>query len=175
MKLIILYGPPAVGKLTVAKELAKQTGFKLFHNHLSVDLVASILSFSDDEFWQEVISVRNRMMGIAARHKKDLIFTYVYGYNEDEDNITGYIDIYKKLGGEICLVQLTADRDEILRRVENESRNNTHKIKKSDELLDFFSKHELFRSMKNRLSLTIDNTNLSPSQVVKQIIDHFHL
>ncbi len=35
--LVYLYGPPAVGKLTVATELQRLTGFRLFHNHLTVD------------------------------------------------------------------------------------------------------------------------------------------
>lgn len=34
MRLIFIYGLPATGKLTVAQELAKRTGYKLFHNHL---------------------------------------------------------------------------------------------------------------------------------------------
>ena len=34
MKLVFIYGPPAVGKLTVAKELAALTGFKVFHNQV---------------------------------------------------------------------------------------------------------------------------------------------
>ena len=42
MKLILLYGPPAVGKLTIAKEIARLTGFKLFHAHLTSDLVEAI-------------------------------------------------------------------------------------------------------------------------------------
>lgn len=29
MKLLFLYGPPAVGKLTVANEISKLTGFKV--------------------------------------------------------------------------------------------------------------------------------------------------
>ena len=32
MKLIIIYGPPAVGKLTVAEELSRRTGFKILQN-----------------------------------------------------------------------------------------------------------------------------------------------
>ena len=39
MKLIFIYGLPATGKLTVAVELAAMTGYKLFHNHLVVDLL----------------------------------------------------------------------------------------------------------------------------------------
>lgn len=82
MKLIILYGPPAVGKFTVAKELSKKTGIRLFHNHLSVDLVASILSFGDEFFWPEVRAIPNRMFNISAEKNQDLIFTYVYDYGE---------------------------------------------------------------------------------------------
>jgi len=37
-KLIILFGPPAVGKMTVGKELADLTGLKLFHNHMTYKL-----------------------------------------------------------------------------------------------------------------------------------------
>ena len=36
MKLLFIHGSPAVGKLTVANEIAKLTGFKVFHNHLSL-------------------------------------------------------------------------------------------------------------------------------------------
>ena len=39
MKLIFIYGAPAAGKLTVANEIARQTGFKVFHNHLSIDCI----------------------------------------------------------------------------------------------------------------------------------------
>jgi len=42
MELLFIYGPAAVGKLTVARELAKLTGFRLFHNHLTVDAVMAL-------------------------------------------------------------------------------------------------------------------------------------
>src|SRR3712207_8263459 len=32
--LLFLHGPPAVGKLTVARRVAELTGWRLFHNHL---------------------------------------------------------------------------------------------------------------------------------------------
>ena len=34
MKLVILIGDAAVGKMTVGQELMKQTGLRLFHNHM---------------------------------------------------------------------------------------------------------------------------------------------
>ena len=39
MKTIFIYGAPAAGKLTVANELAKRTGFSVLHNHLINDLI----------------------------------------------------------------------------------------------------------------------------------------
>ena len=45
MNLILLYGPPAVGKLTTAKELASQIGYKIFHNHHTQDMVYPIFGF----------------------------------------------------------------------------------------------------------------------------------
>jgi len=50
MRLIFIYGPPATGKLTVAKELAKLTKYKIFHNHLTVDLIGSVLKFGTKTF-----------------------------------------------------------------------------------------------------------------------------
>lgn len=45
MQLIFIYGPPAVGKLSVANALAKLTGYRVFHNHLTIDLVRSIFDW----------------------------------------------------------------------------------------------------------------------------------
>ena len=50
MRLVFLHGAPAVGKLTVARELAALTGFRLFHNHLTVDLASSLFSFGSEPF-----------------------------------------------------------------------------------------------------------------------------
>ena len=50
MKLIFIYGAAAVGKLTVARELARLTGFRLFHNHLTVDLVSAVFDFGTEPF-----------------------------------------------------------------------------------------------------------------------------
>ena len=45
MKLVLLFGPQAVGKMTVGQELAKITGLKLFHNHMTIDLVSNFFDY----------------------------------------------------------------------------------------------------------------------------------
>lgn len=54
MNLLLLFGPLAVGKMTVGQELAKLTGYKLLHNHMTIDLVAQILEFNSPPFWRLV-------------------------------------------------------------------------------------------------------------------------
>jgi len=85
MKLVFIYGPPASGKLTVATELAKLTGFKLFHNHVSIQLVQSIFEFGTKIFWRLTGKYRLEMIEEVAKAGIDTIFTFVYSRDEDDD------------------------------------------------------------------------------------------
>ena len=49
MDFIIIFGPQAVGKMTVGEELAKKTGYKLFHNHMTIDLVLQFFSWEEGQ------------------------------------------------------------------------------------------------------------------------------
>lgn len=37
MKFVLIFGPQAVGKMTVGHEIEKITDLKLFHNHMTID------------------------------------------------------------------------------------------------------------------------------------------
>lgn len=39
MSLVIIFGPQAVGKMTVGHALEDITDLKLFHNHMTIELV----------------------------------------------------------------------------------------------------------------------------------------
>lgn len=77
MTLVILYGPPAVGKLTVGIELAKLTGYKLFHNHLTTDTVRSL--FPRGTVGDELIQrFRLELLETAAQAKlPGVVHTYM--------------------------------------------------------------------------------------------------
>ena len=51
-RLVFLYGPPAVGKLTVARAIADRLPFKILHNHVTIDAVKEVLPFGSDPFWE---------------------------------------------------------------------------------------------------------------------------
>ena len=50
MKLAFIFGLPAVGKLTIARELAERTGWRLFHNHEAVDAALARHEFGTPGF-----------------------------------------------------------------------------------------------------------------------------
>lgn len=60
MHFVLVFGPPAVGKMTVGHELTKITGFKLFHNHMTVDPVLDIFPFGSPPFCRLVSEFRRR-------------------------------------------------------------------------------------------------------------------
>jgi hypothetical protein len=85
MKLILLYGPPAVGKLTIAKEIARLTGLKLFHAHLTVALVAAIFPRGTPAYRKLVWDLQYAVFAEAAQaHLDGLIFTTVYGRDREQ-------------------------------------------------------------------------------------------
>ena len=92
MKLLVIYGPPASGKLTVANELARLTNFKNFHNHKTIDVFKDILEFGSKEFWDRVRELRIEMIELATKKNINLIFTLCYTSGDE-----WYIDEFKKL------------------------------------------------------------------------------
>jgi hypothetical protein len=83
MRLVFLYGPPAVGKLTVGRELAALTGFKLFHNHLGVNAVQAVFPRGTESWNRLVGQLWIAVLVEAARVGVDLVMTWAHGAGED--------------------------------------------------------------------------------------------
>lgn len=105
----MIIGPPAVGKATVGKALADNYGFKLFHNHVSVDAVTQVFDWGTPGFGRLVGEFRRRVIEEAAAANIDLIFTYVWAFGEsgEGENIESYRQIVLDAGGQVFFVELT--------------------------------------------------------------------
>jgi hypothetical protein len=128
MRLLILFGPPAVGKTTVGKCLEKQTDFELFHNHMVMDGVMHIFGRgtpAEDRLSREL---RAAIIGEAADSKINLIFTYVWNFSRDKgkQNINAYKQLYESRGGQVYFAELTAPQAV---RAERAGRPERHRIK----------------------------------------------
>ena len=81
MKLAILIGPHAVGKMTVGQHLSELSGYKLFHNHLSIELVAPFFSFSTPEGRGLVNDIRQLFFeAFAKSDAAGYILTFVWAF-----------------------------------------------------------------------------------------------
>jgi len=173
MKLIFLYGAPAVGKLTVAQELAKLTGFRVFHNHLTIDCIEPVFDFGMPSFFKLINLIRLETVAEAARTGTNLIYTFCYAKDSDDAHVAEFTEAVERNGGEICFVLLTCERGELERRVLEESRKQYGKANNLEILSEILGKHDLSSPVPQHESLQIDNTNLSPVKTARKIIEHF--
>jgi hypothetical protein len=175
MKLIFIYGSPAAGKLTVANEIARRTGFKVFHNHLSIDCVVPVFEFGSPPFFRLIELIRYEVVAEAARAGQDLVYTFCYAKDLDDAHVAEVARRVEENGGEVCFVQLVCDKEILKKRVTEESRKR-HGKASTPEMVDFFFRtYDLFSPVPDRESLRIDNSELPPQEAAQQIIDHFDL
>ena len=129
MKLIFIYGLPATGKLTVAQELLAITGYKLFHNHLVVDLLLSVFEFGSpefvtlrEEFWLSIIdqACRSELPG--------MIFTFAPERTVRPQFIAEVQRVIRENGGRIDFIELVCPIEELKARMDRPSRLQYRKL-----------------------------------------------
>lgn len=175
MKLIIIYGAPAAGKLTVAAEIGRQTGFKVFHNHVSIDCVKPVFDFGTPPFLRMIEIIRFATIAEAAREGVDLIHTFVYAFGEDDMHFAKLIASAEDNGGEVHLVLLLCDPDELKARIGNDSRISIGKLTSPESVDGSLTRYDLRSPFPVRESLVIDTTGQAAEITAAQIIDHFGL
>ena len=186
MKLIIITGPQAVGKMAVGKAIAARTDLKLFHNHMTIDMVISIFPYATKEAQKLIRLFRKEIFEtMASSDQPGLIFTYLWGFERqsDHDYIKALIDLFESKGAEVLLVELECDMEERLIRNKSPLRLQEKPSKRNvewseNELIESAKKHRL-NSLEGEIKhpnyLRINNTNLSENEVADKIINFFSL
>lgn len=86
MKLMLIFGPQAVGKMTVGEEVAARTGMKLFHNHMTIELVSHFFSYGTETGKRLVHAFREQIFdAVAQSDLEGLIFTYLWAFDMQGD------------------------------------------------------------------------------------------
>ena len=176
MKLIFLYGLPGVGKLTVANELATLTGFKLFHNHLAVDLALSLFEFGSPPFVELREKIWHDVFAQAVSANLDgLIFTFVFERTVSSGFIENTRGLIESSGGEVIFVELTCSTVELERRIEQPSRLNFGKLSSVDQFRELEEAGAFLDPATPIARLVVDTTEVSASDAARLIADKLAL
>ena len=175
MKLLLLHGAPAVGKLSIAKVLAEITSAKLFDNHAAIDVAKTVFDFGTPSFWELVQTTRVSVLEAVAKQKLPIvIMTYCYSHPEDRVDFEQFCDAIELYDGEVCPVFLTCSEEETIRRVGNEDRKVRGKITTERGLKNFNSRNNL-RAVPHEDCLQLDSEIYSANELSERIIAHFSL
>ncbi|MCL2168485.1 MAG: AAA family ATPase [Defluviitaleaceae bacterium] len=183
MKLIIITGPGAVGKMTVGQELAKVTDLRLFHGHMLIEPVLEI--FGDFHVPALLAADKAILREFVKTDHFGLIITIMWNFDSPAywNIVSHIIDIFKQADGEIYIVELNADQDTRLTRNTTENRL-AHKASKRD--LEWSSERIKFEDATRRMEsrdgevpyknhMKINNAFLEPDAVAKMIKEEFLL
>ena len=183
MKLVFLVGDGAVGKMTVGQELMKQTGLRLFHNHMTIEPVLEIFG----QFNTDVLLQMRELIfrEFAKSDQYGMIHTFMWAFDEqaDWDYVDHIVEIFKEYNAEIYCVELVAPLEIRLQRNETPNRL-AHKASKRDLAASrarviAMSEHHRFESNPGEVPfenyLRIDNSDLEPEVVAAMIKEKFAL
>ena len=181
MKLVLLFGNSAVGKMTVGQELAKITPLRLMHNHHMIEPVLEIFG----QFRGDVIH-KLRTTVLEEFGKTDnygLIFTYMMAF--DMPSEYEYLAKVKASLGvseeDVYYAELVAPQNIRLERNATENRLK-HKASKRDieasnaRLIRDDENHRM-ESLPGEITspnyIRIDNSYLSPADAARMIKEYF--
>lgn len=181
MKLVIIIGDGAVGKMTVGQELTKITDLRLFHNHMSIEPILEIFG----EYNSDIVRKFRELVftEFAKTDKYGLIFTYIWAFDSqsDWDYMEHLRDIFD--GADIYYAELTAPQEI---RLERNATENRLQHKPSKRNLEWSNEMIIQSDLENRLVsnekeipyenyLRIDNSSITPQQAAQLIKDKFEL
>lgn len=162
MQLIILTGPPASGKLTIAKELSKKTKYYLIHNHAIIDFLDKFLE-KDKYFWGACWTIRYELIKKAIKQKqKGLILTIaLQGTKREQENIIKIKKLIQQNKGQTKIITLRCTREELQKRVKHKNRKRHGKIT---------TKKDLDAWLENYRELKISTIKIDTSNTIKETL-----
>ena len=184
--LVMMFGPPAVGKMAVGRALSALTGYPLFHNHMSIEPVLDVFPRGSPSFVRLTNELRRRVIEEAVvAELPGLIFTYVWALDDPADR--AYVDWLtepvRAAGGRLNFVELYADQATRLAR-EGTALRMAHKRSKHDVgasrewLVQADAAHQLSTSgdfIYPDQHLRLDNGRLTPAEAASRIAQHLRL
>jgi dephospho-CoA kinase len=183
-KFILIYGPIGAGKLTVAKELQKLTGFPVVHNHMILNLVEELFPRGANNPYRAnlIIKIFKIIIKEAAQKRRSIIMTHPYAHSfvykngvSDPVFVKSMIKTFQDNNGLGYPVHIVCDKKENLKRASNKERKIHKKLIDKKTLKEIFDREDHFTSPVLKNNFKIDTTNLEANKVAETIKNYFNL
>lgn len=171
MKNILIIGPPASGKLTIARAVAKSKGYFLFDNHRSIDAVSIINRDQSVAPTDLCLAIRKCVFELVAVQKIPTVFTLVYAHPIDEDEMDEFTSLLTTTEPPL-IVQLHCSVEDAIVRCRATSREGTSKLATPDGIRQLFTKYDLisdYRPASNDV-LHINTSTTAAEDAVQMIL-----
>jgi len=188
MKLILIVGNGAVGKMTVGQELAKITDLRLNFNHLTIDPIIEIFGYPD---WELILELRDLMMiKFANTELAGMIATFMWGLDDpsDWDYMERMCKPFFDVGAKVYCLDLVAPQSVRLERNKTENRLQ-HKpfkrdVEESDKIIKRMDEEFRYESLPGEIEngripfdgyMRLENTNISAAEAAQMVKERFEL
>lgn len=183
--LIVVSGPQAVGKMTVAEKIRERLDYSLMVNHDSIEVSDKIFGRGTPAQKELNKIIRKGAFETAIKYNIDMIFTFVTAFDSPEDieYLNNLRIMFEATGGQFYFVELEADvktrleRNVTPHRLQSKfTKNDVERSQK--DLLETMEKYRLNSNDGELICpnhVKINNTNLKPDEVAEQVINYFQL
>ena len=175
MNLVFFYGPPGVGKLTVAKALAELTEFKLFDNHTRFDFTKRLFDFNTERFWRMESRLSSLVLEEAIDAEISLVSTFIAPNPGVMGFLQPFLDTLQLKEGHACFVDLSCERSIHEERVQAPGRAEAGKLTSLGAFQRIMETYDATLSPGDYPLLRIDITHLAPTEAARQIAEHYGL
>jgi len=179
--IIYVVGPPGVGKLTTAKQLARVAGCRVIDNHYWLNPIFGLIQQDGitplpKGIWPLTDQVRSAVLETVAVHSPpdwSFVFTHAAvadpAHHEDDlaiaDDLAG---IGRRRGANMLAVRLSCGAEELARRIAAPGRRELMKEANAETAHGNAARGPF--DPRWPLTMTIETTNLSVEQTVERIL-----
>jgi hypothetical protein len=178
--IVYLIGHYGVGKLTIGKAIAAETGARLFDNHLANNVIFSLIREDGrtkipDRAWDLITVIRRQaLIAMAEIAKPDASFVLTNALMEDDPMDRATFDevasVALQRNSTFVPVILKASDVAHASRIPSPEREQRMKMTDAKGALEARRRQLLLIDHPNRLDL--DTTNLPPEEAARRVVAH---
>ena len=169
--LVIIYGPPASGKLTISQIVAPMIDACLLHNHAINDFVQQFFPYGTEAFFKLSDVIRVELVRETLNSGRSAIVTVVHsGSVGDRDLIQHLSQTACGAGACVRYVKLVCSREELKKRVVLEERSQYKKLRDSRILESLLDTYPFADPILDKQSLVVDTGCYTPQESADLIV-----